>query len=167
MVAADPKLVVYNYHQNWTTIVPLSGCFTFTPSTVTQAAQHDKLPTLWFTGTLDCICWPERANDYYKESPSSCKYLINIVNASHCYFGTPNPISEGGCWAAEVADGCGFDYWRLSVEQQQAVVKLFVAPWLDWTLKGSASSKQVLDSLIKQNQANGNIIASIACNAFI
>jgi len=163
IISADPTILEYPYHNNWTTLVVLSGCFPPWELIYADAAKYDTLPILWITGTHDCICTPSMNSYLYGLSPSTCKYFTNLVNASHCLWSNMSVVELEGCWAAEVVAGCGLDeLLSLSVQISRSIE--YIAPWLNWKLKGVTADQTRLNNQLSQDKANGIVQYEYSCS---
>jgi len=164
LISGDSSLLVYPYHNNWTAIGVLSGCFPPFVDVYTAAAKYDKLPILWITGTRDCICHPSYNYALYSVSPSTCKYYINLVNASHCRFDNSSSVIENDlCWDAEVLNGCAFDQMLPLGVQEQRVLE-YAVPWFQWHLKGFVSQKVLIDQQLVNDFSFGLLQYQYICN---
>jgi len=145
-LANFPPATDHQYSVNFTTVVSLAGCWG-DDDLIDDAIKYDKKPTLWLTGTQDCICDPDGVHDDFTSSLSRCKYFVNLNNGSHCYFANPNIVDETLCFNVEIAAGCGF-VDKLDKDVQQRMVVEYVVPWFNWILKGDAGSQVALDKLL-------------------
>lgn len=99
------------------------------PSAVTAAAAVTR-PHLVFAGTYDCVAAPATNQTlmYNALTNSVCRTYINITKAYHCAFADNNfncGFGEGTCITAG----------GLSSTAQQAIVRMYLNPYLDYYLK--------------------------------
>jgi pimeloyl-ACP methyl ester carboxylesterase len=98
------------------------------PSAI-EAASRVTVPTLIFSGTSDCITPPEKNHiPMYERSAAEDKTYISIINGSHCGMGDSRK-----CFMAERIAGCR---GGMNTEEQTAILKRYMIPWLDFFLKG-------------------------------
>lgn len=99
------------------------------PSAVTAAASTTR-PHLVFTGTYDCVAPPASNSQLmYDALNSTCKTFVNLTKGYHCAFADNNfncGFGEGTCITAG----------GLSSAAQQALVRRYLNPYLDYYLKG-------------------------------
>eukprot|EP01116_Phalansterium_solitarium_P012558 TRINITY_DN28994_c0_g1_i1.p1 TRINITY_DN28994_c0_g1~~TRINITY_DN28994_c0_g1_i1.p1 ORF type:complete len:352 (+),score=63.12 TRINITY_DN28994_c0_g1_i1:70-1056(+) len=150
---------------NFTTIFTLSGCQPPPGDEIVASLKRDTLPALLFSGTEDCMCGPFGAG-YFQDLPSACKYFVNIVNATHCQMADMwhDAIIAEACHETEAAIGCQRGRQQLSMDQQLAMVVRYVEPWLDFTLKGDQSQRNVLNQLVAEDIAAKKIEGTAGCN---
>lgn len=151
---------------NFTSIFTLSGCQPPPGDEILAALSHDTLPALLLSGTTDCMCGPFGPT-YYMRLPSKCKYFVDIVNATHCQMADmwfDNVVADA-CHITEEALGCQIDKKLLTMTEQLYMVNRYVQPWIDFSLKGDASARTVLDQLFAKDVANGLVQGSTGCLA--
>lgn len=127
---------------NITTIIGLAPAET-NPSAV-AAAANVTVPALIFSGASDGVTPPaDHHIPIYNALNSTCKYFINVVNGSHCYFANTSFTCDFG----ESSPG------SLSRLEQQDIANDFLGQWLDYTLKSNSSSFSTFnDSLDASNR---------------
>jgi len=162
LIAADADLLDHKYNNNFTTIVDLSGCFGGIDEDDTIGAKHDNIPILFLTGNKDCICTDSHALYLYDVSPSHCKYYVDLVDGSHCFFADPGPVDKVLCWDLEVLMGCGF-VTKLPMDTQLQRILNIAVPWLQWQLKGIMTSKTLLNNLLHTYQTEGKVQYQVTC----
>lgn len=103
------------------------------PSAI-AAASSVSVPALLFSGEDDCVTPAEDHQDLmYNSLSSPCKTQVDIINGGHCYFADESLTCSFG------ESFCNPDL-MIDREEQQAVTRDFLKPWLDYTLKGDDSA---------------------------
>ncbi|MBL7777533.1 MAG: T9SS type A sorting domain-containing protein [Chitinophagales bacterium] len=108
-----------------------------------SAAKTITRPHLLFAGTYDCVAPPAQHQTLMWDSllVSTCKTYINITKAYHCAFADNNfncGFGEGTCITAG-----GY-----SATAQQALVRRYLNPYLDYYLKGVCGSWTNFQSML-------------------
>lgn len=108
-----------------------------------SAAKAITRPHLLFAGTYDCVAPPAQHQNLMWDSllVSTCKTYINITKAYHCAFADNNfncGFGEGTCITAG-----GY-----SATAQQALVRKYLNPYLDYYLKGVCESWIMFQSML-------------------
>ncbi len=112
------------------------------PSSI-HSATNVTIPALVIAGELDCVAPPaEHQTPMFDSLSSPCKTFISIKNGGHCNFANYNFLCTTG------EESCHPGGVPLSRSEQQLTAMNFVMPYLDYFLKGNASSwNNFLDSL--------------------
>jgi len=142
----------------WQSMLTLSAAFC---STCQQVAKNITQPVMVMTATKDCVCPPpQNAYPLYNEIKSSCKYLVNLMNGTHCQFWEDKgPIENWGC--LEILEhSCYPDH--IPIHQQFALVSKYALPWYDYTLKGR-DRLSLLDSMLTADAEDGVLIWEKQC----
>jgi len=150
IVATCRSCVGKAYRSTFAATIVLSGCFVELQDDVHQAIQSLTTPIFWITGTSDCICIPSYQLAEYSNVTSKCKYFANINNASHCMFATPDTIDLFLCTELEDIYGCANR--RLDRVTQQELTLKYAFSFVEYTIKGDAASKTVLDQNLAADQ---------------
>jgi hypothetical protein len=108
------------------------------PNEVFPALAHVRVPSLAFAASRDCICHSIPL-DEYRGLNSSCKWLVDVTNASHCGFchftvGRDKVV----CEAAERAE-CPLTSHMPSALQQNITLTVS-SLWLDYVASGQSST---------------------------
>ena len=103
----------YEFKHRFSSGFLLSGC-NWNPSS-RIAAYNISQPIFFLTGNGDCMCEPFLyADRYYSHVPdTTCKYLANINNGTHCNF------EEAGIYTAE----CDALQLELCIQNNYTIVK--------------------------------------------
>jgi pimeloyl-ACP methyl ester carboxylesterase len=117
--AADPGI---------TAVASLAAAET-TPSAV-AAASGLALPTLLFSGSVDCVAPPAQHQTLMYDALGGCRTHVTITGGSHCQFAASEPTCELGetlafCPAPGIPRG-----------QQHGAVTTLLVPWFHATLEG-------------------------------
>ncbi len=135
------SVLAASYNPGITALANLAAAET-SPSAIAAAALVTA-PTLMFAGSEDCVTPPSQHQiPIYNALSSSCKTLVTLTGGSHCQFAD----SDFYC---ELGETCTADITR---QQQHELTESFLAPWLDWTLKGDGSGLQTFQGLLGEGQ---------------
>jgi len=109
-----------------------------------EAAKSVTIPSLVFTGSHDFIT-PSRkhALPIYESLASPTKLYINIIGGNHCNMGVKNRLCEIG---ERTKPGK-----KISREQQHEILKRYILPWLDYTLKGNKNEEIKINKLLESD----------------
>jgi dienelactone hydrolase len=127
------------------------GAAETTPSS-TDAAANITVPTLVIAATNDCVApTAEHQTPMYNQTAASCKYYVDVAEATHCNFtngdGTiPFFSPAGNCYTAELLVGCGGSNAGLGTQQQRWFN--LVLPWLNHWLKGEPSALATFETTV-------------------
>jgi len=102
------------------------------PSAI-AAAGSITVPSLLLAGSRDCVTPPSQHQiPMYDALASGCKTYVNITGASHCQFAAYNftcSLGETGCPSPTITRAV-----------QHGITIEYLSLWLDFHLKGNASS---------------------------
>jgi len=163
-VAANPNNYAdYHYKGTYKAAVTLSGCFVGDLGFLEECVRRDNISFLVIAGTLDCLCTDDVESSLYKMMPSKCKYYVDFVNASHCYFADAPSFFDDLCLLAEELNGlCHVGHTLLSPSAQQALVMRYALSFLKWTLANDANGKAEFDKIIVQD--SGKVKSENSCS---
>lgn len=114
------------------------------PSAV-AAAPAVNAPYLIFAGTSDAVTPPaEHQIPIYNALGSSCKFLVSMNGAAHCYYANAN----GPCDLGETVSGGNITLTR---EEQQAKVNAVLEPLFAVFLKGLSAQSDAFESSLLQS----------------
>ena len=114
------------------TIVGLAPAET-SPSAI-SAAPNVTVPAVIYSGSSDGVTPPaDHHVPNYNGLASVCKTFVSIIGGAHCYFANSN----FNCDFGEATSSSGISITR---EQQQTTTFASLDLWLDYILKGNASS---------------------------
>lgn len=121
---------------------PVNGNFS-----ILDTASTISLPALVVGASLDCITSVDNhVLPVYNALASDCKFFYNITGGNHCQFLQSDNLCES------LEGNCGPPA-TISRAQQIKIIKKYILPWLDYTLKGNASSLSYFtDSLAVDTQ---------------
>jgi len=147
----------------WNSMATLSAAF---PDYITTLPKNITNPALIITGTKDCVCpAPSNAYPIYGNLTNSpCKYLINIVNATHCQFWDERGVIEDTGCNDILEHRCYQD--RIPRHQQYGLVAKYILPWYDYVLKGKSDRLSLIDSMLKADTEDGVLIWEKDCNNY-
>jgi hypothetical protein len=96
-----------------------------------------------FAGGNDCITPPE-SNQYplYAAMNSSDKTYISIHGGSHCQMADDH-------YLCRLAEGTCRPKTAISREEQHAVIKRYLVPWLNSRLRGEEAQRELMDKMLK------------------
>lgn len=106
------------------------------------AAGTIQIPSLVFAGSNDCVTPPaNHQTPIYNALKSSCKTYLTIKGGSHCQMAESNFFCNLGesCTPAPA----------ISRTQQQAVIKSYLLPWLQYQLRQDCNAARAFDNLMK------------------
>lgn len=116
-----------------TCMVTFAAANTNTPTSISVADQV-TIPALVISGADDCVAAPTtHQTPMYDSLASACKVFLSVKDGCHCYFADYNfncAFGEGTCNPVPT----------LARTDQQDVTLDFVKIYLDYYLKGNASS---------------------------
>jgi len=163
ILSADPAIMGNNYTGNFTTIVPLSPCGGDHMKKALEAEARG-VSLFLITGSIDCICPPEDCSYvFYEQSKAPCKFIANIVDASHCLFADPNLVDYQLCWDLETILGCGLDY-ALDYSTETGFIMNYTYPWLQYFLKGDKTGLTTLNKILASDASKGNVYYNVSCS---
>lgn len=143
-------------------------------------------------GTSDCLCPPDRWDAaLYQVSPSTCKYLANIVDGGHCGFAWDG---EGNIPCKVLVDSIGMNWnvmwieiwlcrssrfvfgWLvltsgcfldtiIPVPQQQKQTVRYMLPFLDFQLKGLKQGQATLNIFLAADKKSNLVQYSLQCSS--
>ncbi len=114
------------------------------PSAVAAAPIVDA-PYLIFAGTGDAVTPPaDHQIPIYNALGSSCKFLVSMIGASHCYYANAN----GPCDLGETVSGGNITLTR---EDQQLIVNTVLEPLFAVFLKGLSAQTDAFESSLQQS----------------
>lgn len=112
------------------------------PSAV-SAAANVSVPSLIFSGSSDGVTPPQDHHiPIYEALGSSCKYFVNILDGSHCYFAS----SSFTCDFGETSPG------SLARLEQQDIMNDLLTLWFNYTLRDNVSASTVFNDSISVSQ---------------
>lgn len=126
------------------------------PSATTAALQANK-PSLFFSGSNDCIVAPSVQTAMYNNIPNTCKTQVNITGATHCQFSNNN----GTCVFGQISSGCNSS--PLSSNQVFSKIMDALLPFLDYHVKDICIRGQ--DFLQALQTQTGSVITN-NCTSF-
>ena len=113
------------------------------PSSI-EAAGSLTIPLLIMAGSNDCVTIPRKhAFPIYESSRSNCKTYIAITGGNHCNMACKNTL----CNLAERTKETD----RISREEQHAILKRYIIPWLDYMLKNKPSASVLFDKMLESD----------------
>ena len=116
------------------------------PST-TQASSLVEVPTLFITGSNDCITSVAKHHQpIYDSSASFDKTSIVITGGNHCQMGSENTI----CKLGEKLKGCKAG---ISRDEQHIILGRYLIPWLRFHLKGEVNAGTLFNSTLSTDKA--------------
>jgi len=151
LFSGDPSVTNYSYPGRFNASLTLSACWGDIDDAI-RALQHQTTPIFLMTATSDCFCDDTVSLTLYNYSYSKCKYVADIVDGGHCDFGWDG-FGNLACKLAGDAQGCVFD-WIINPWTQQAIVKSYVTPWVNWILKQDKKSRTILDKTLASDHQN-------------
>jgi len=144
--------------QIWNSLATLSAAY---PHDIQGNLSKIINPAFIMTGTKDCVCPPpSNAIPIYQQIGSKCKYLVNLINGTHCHFWEEKvPIEDVGC--NQILEwNCYHDH--IPIHQQFGLVAKYILPWYDYTLKGK-DRLTLIDSMLKADQDDGVLVWEKTC----
>jgi len=140
------------------TMVTLSAAYC---SECQQLAPSIKQPAMILTATNDCVCPPDtNAYPLYKALNSSCKYLINFINGTHCHFWEEKaPVEDWGC-EEFLEHKCFMEH--IPLHQQFGLTMKYSLPWMEYVLKGK-NRTSVIDAMLNADVDSGVLIYEKYC----
>jgi len=142
---------LYNGNGAVTTIVPIA-CADMGLNIAGVAAPYVAIPTLFISGSKDCMAPVSLQTPMFDAMPAVCKYLVSITGASHCQFSA----NQSWCVAGEYTMGCGLQTF-IDRGYQMALVLSLAKPWLDFKLKGLDSGRSQFLGNLAYYQSTGEM----------
>lgn len=127
---------------------------------VKQSYKWMTKPIFVMTATHDCICQAkiDSIPDYYSIDNSTCKFLADITNGTHCMFMDAPPENQETC---KVLDHCGVDQsYDISHQQQMNDVIKYMKLWVNATVMDNDRETQkmlyqeIWSELVNDNKTN-------------
>lgn len=116
------------------------------PSAI-KAAESVHIPTLIFSGSIDCITPSDRYHlPLYNASSSTDKAFILIKGGTHCQMGVSHPKCRFGEKLAGCKEG------GISREKQMTIIQSYLIPWLKYYLKGDSVAGCQFSSVIMNDK---------------
>lgn len=115
------------------------------PSSI-EAAGSLTIPVLVMAGSNDCVTTPQKhAFPIYESFRSNSKTYITITGGNHCNMACKNTL----CNMAERTKQTD----RISREEQHAILKRYILPWLDYMLKNKPSASVKFDNMLESDSS--------------
>ncbi len=142
---------LYNGNGVVTTIVPIA-CADMSLNIAGTAAPYVAIPTLFISGSLDCMAPVSLQTPMFDAMPANCKYLISITGAGHCQFSK----NQTWCDTGETIMGCSGAAF-IDRGYQMSLVLSLAKPWLDFKLKGLDSGRAQFLGNLAYYQSTGEM----------
>ncbi len=132
----------------------ISTIFTFSAAETTVsaigAASNVLVPVLAFGADGDCVAPPSGNHLDMYNNVTTCKYYLELSNATHCNFTTGGGLFPGdptfNCYFGEGLVGCGG--FSIGVAAQHAQYEAALLPWLEHWLKDDPTALTTFDNIV-------------------
>lgn len=138
-MGGSAAVLSFQYNPNFKTVFTLAAAET-NPSAV-SAATGISVPTVYMTGSNDCITPLADHQLPMYNAGINCRYLVTITDATHCQFANSNFACETG----ETISGCANG---VDESIQHDIVLQWLLPWLDLHLRNNVSASNSINDLV-------------------
>ncbi|HZF99619.1 MAG TPA: dienelactone hydrolase family protein [Chitinophagales bacterium] len=132
-------MLSFQYNPDFKTVFTLAAAET-NPSAV-SAATGITVPLVYMVGDNDCITPLADHQLPMYNAGSTCRFLVNVDEGTHCQFSSGNFACETGETLTGCADG-------VAEATQHNIVLQWLLPWLDLHLRNNVSVAATINALV-------------------